>query len=99
ICACVSSLIYSLLSQSPDASVVQKQNCSWLFVTHDLCRKEDAISGLQKASGDAVLKFEPFVLHVQCRALEDAQLLHGVAIDSGFRNSGITVGKKGKIIM
>ncbi|XP_071985353.1 tRNA wybutosine-synthesizing protein 3 homolog isoform X2 [Engystomops pustulosus] len=88
-----------LIDESPDASIVQKQNCSWLFVTHDLCRKEDAISGLQKASGDAVLKFEPFVLHVQCRALEDAQLLHGVAIDSGFRNSGITVGKKGKIIM
>lgn len=88
-----------LLDENPDASLVQKQNCSWLMVTHDLCTQEAVFSGLQKASGDAVLKFEPFVLHVQCRTLEDAQLLHGVAINSGFRNSGITVGKKGKIIM
>lgn len=88
-----------LLDENPDVSLVQKQNCSWLMVTHDLCRREDVFSGLQKASGDAVLKFEPFVLHVQCRTLGDAQLLHGVAINSGFRNSGITVGKKGKIIM
>ncbi|KAM3914684.1 tRNA wybutosine-synthesizing protein 3 homolog [Leptodactylus fuscus] len=88
-----------LIDENPDSSVVQKQNCSWLFVTHDLCTKEDVVSGLHKSSGDAVLKFEPFVLHVQCRTLEDAQLLHGVAINSGFRNSGITIGKKGKIIM
>ncbi|XP_069594392.1 tRNA wybutosine-synthesizing protein 3 homolog [Ranitomeya imitator] len=88
-----------LRDENPDVSSVQKQNCSWLFVTHDFCMREDVISGLQKATGDAVLKFEPFVLHVQCRELQDAQLLHGVAIDSGFRNSGITVGKKGKIIM
>lgn len=32
-------------------------------------------SGLAKSTGDAVLKFEPFVLHVQCRRLEDAQLM------------------------
>lgn len=88
-----------LIDENPDVSSVQKQNCSWLMVTHDLCTREALLSGLQEASGDAVLKFEPFVLHVQCRTLEDAQLLHGVAIDSGFRNSGITVGKKGKIIM
>ncbi|KAM4023105.1 tRNA wybutosine-synthesizing protein 3 homolog isoform 2-T4 [Anomaloglossus baeobatrachus] len=88
-----------LIDENPDVSSVQKQNCSWLFVTHDLCTKEDVLSGLQKATGDAVLKFEPFVLHVQCRTLQDAQILHGVAINSGFRNSGITVGKKGKIVM
>ncbi|XP_069837561.1 tRNA wybutosine-synthesizing protein 3 homolog [Dendropsophus ebraccatus] len=88
-----------LIDENPDVSLVQKQNCSWLFVTHDICSKEDVFSGLQKSSGDAVLKFEPFVLHVQCRTLEDAQRLHSVAINSGFRNSGITVGKKGKIIM
>ncbi|XP_066453889.1 tRNA wybutosine-synthesizing protein 3 homolog isoform X2 [Eleutherodactylus coqui] len=64
-----------LLDESPDVSAVQKQNCLWLFVTHGLCTKDDVFSGLQKASGDAVLKFEPFVLHVQCRTLQDAQLL------------------------
>ncbi|KAM9324664.1 tRNA wybutosine-synthesizing protein 3 homolog [Gastrophryne carolinensis] len=88
-----------IIEENSDHSVVQKENCSWLFVTHDLCGTDDQNIALQKASGDGVLKFEPFVLHVQCRTLEDAQLLHNVAIDSGFRNSGITVGKKGKIIM
>ncbi|XP_029805585.1 tRNA wybutosine-synthesizing protein 3 homolog isoform X3 [Suricata suricatta] len=59
----------------------------------------DGIVALKKANGDAVLKFEPLILHVQCRQLQDAQILHSVAIDSGFRNSGITVGKRGKIML
>ncbi|XP_043554491.1 tRNA wybutosine-synthesizing protein 3 homolog isoform X4 [Chiloscyllium plagiosum] len=55
-----------LLLAGSDQTKVQKQNCLWLFVTHQKCRKED---------------------------------VHSVAINSGFRNSGITVGKKGKIMM
>ncbi|XP_067109345.1 tRNA wybutosine-synthesizing protein 3 homolog isoform X2 [Osmerus mordax] len=48
-----------------DSHEVQKQNCSWLFVSHQKCQVED---------------------------------VHYVAINAGFRNSGLTVGKKGKII-
>ena len=48
-------------------------------------------------SGVAYLKFEPMVLHVQCADLEAARRLHLAAIDSGFKNSGLSVGKK-KII-
>ncbi|XP_070123589.1 tRNA wybutosine-synthesizing protein 3 homolog isoform X2 [Equus przewalskii] len=59
----------------------------------------DGIVALKKANSDAILKFEPFILHVQCRQLQDAQILHSVAIDSGFRNSGITVGKRGKTML
>ncbi|KAM6457011.1 tRNA wybutosine-synthesizing protein 3 homolog isoform 4-T4 [Liasis olivaceus] len=58
-----------------------------------------ALTALQKAAADAIFKFEPFVLHVQCQDLQDAQLLHTVAIEAGFRNSGITVSRKGKIMM
>lgn len=57
------------------------------------------MTALEKATGDVVLKFEPFVLHVLCQELQDAQLLHSVAINSGFKNSGITVGRGGKIMM
>lgn len=32
-------------------------------------------SALESSHGDAVFKFEPFVLHVQCRQLDDAQLM------------------------
>ncbi|XP_073859782.1 tRNA wybutosine-synthesizing protein 3 homolog isoform X10 [Macaca fascicularis] len=78
---------------------VQKQNCGWLLVTHKPCEKDDVIVALKKANGDATLKFEPFILHVQCQQLQDARILHSVAIDSGFRNSGITVGKRGKIML
>ncbi|XP_020650354.1 tRNA wybutosine-synthesizing protein 3 homolog [Pogona vitticeps] len=78
---------------------IQKQNCSWLMVTHEICTIEKVLTALQRASDDALFKFEPFVLHVQCQELQDAQLLHKVAIEAGFRNSGITVGRKGKIMM
>lgn len=41
------------------------------------------MTALEKATGDVVFKFEPFVLHVLCRELQDAQLLvklHQVAM-------------------
>ncbi|XP_026169244.1 tRNA wybutosine-synthesizing protein 3 homolog [Mastacembelus armatus] len=88
-----------LIDAATENSDVQKQNCTWLFVSHQKCTLDDLIHGLTKSIGDAVLKFEPFVLHVQCRKLEDAQLMHSVAINSGFRNSGLTVGKTEKIMM
>ena len=44
------------------------------------------------------MKFEPFVLHVQCRNISDAQNIHSVAINPGFRNSGLSVSKSGKIV-
>ncbi|XP_009074671.1 PREDICTED: tRNA wybutosine-synthesizing protein 3 homolog, partial [Acanthisitta chloris] len=82
-----------------DSGEVQKKDCMWLLVTHDMCAKDDVMTALEKATGDIVFKFEPFVLHVLCQELQDAQLLHSVAVDSGFRNSGITVSRGGKIMM
>uniref|UniRef100_H0Y1G5 tRNA wybutosine-synthesizing protein 3 homolog n=1 Tax=Otolemur garnettii TaxID=30611 RepID=H0Y1G5_OTOGA len=76
----------------------EKKNCCWLL-THKPCVKDDVIVALKKTNGDALLKFELFVLHVQCRQLQDAQILHSVAIDSGFRNSGVKVGKRGKTML
>ncbi|MBW00536.1 tRNA wybutosine-synthesizing protein 3, partial [Eschrichtius robustus] len=64
-----------LLDQGINGSEVQKQNCCWLLVTHKPCVKDDVIVALKKANGDAILKFEPLVLHVQCRQLQDAQIL------------------------
>ncbi|XP_073859778.1 tRNA wybutosine-synthesizing protein 3 homolog isoform X7 [Macaca fascicularis] len=64
---------------------VQKQNCGWLLVTHKPCEKDDVIVALKKANGDATLKFEPFILHVQCQQLQDARILavrstHGLEV-------------------
>ena len=33
------------------------------------------MAALEKATGDVVFKFEPFVLNVLCQELQDAQLL------------------------
>ncbi|XP_036719550.1 tRNA wybutosine-synthesizing protein 3 homolog isoform X2 [Balaenoptera musculus] len=74
-----------LLDPGINGSEVQKQNCCWLLVTHKPCVKDDVIVALKKANGDAILKFEPLVLHVQCRQLQDAQILavrstHGLEV-------------------
>lgn len=39
------------------------------------------VTGLEKSVGDATFKFEPFVLHVQCKELGDAQLLVNVTLN------------------
>lgn len=72
-------------------SEVEKK-CCWLLVTHKACVKDDVNVALKKANGDAILKFEPFVFHVQCGQLQVAQILP--SSDAGCRNSGITVGKR-----
>uniref|UniRef100_UPI00358F29FD tRNA wybutosine-synthesizing protein 3 homolog isoform X1 n=1 Tax=Myxine glutinosa TaxID=7769 RepID=UPI00358F29FD len=81
------------------AAGVQKQGCTWLFVSHSLVLAKDLEKALESVSRDVTLKFEAFVLHVQCWRLDDARLLHTVAVQSGFRNSGIAMGKKGKVIV
>uniref|UniRef100_A0A672HRI9 tRNA wybutosine-synthesizing protein 3 homolog n=1 Tax=Salarias fasciatus TaxID=181472 RepID=A0A672HRI9_SALFA len=58
-----------LIDGVPGSAGVQKQNCGWLLVCHS------SAACCVSLSGDALLKFEPFVLHVQCRKLEDAQLV------------------------
>ncbi|KAM6262363.1 tRNA wybutosine-synthesizing protein 3 homolog [Porphyrio hochstetteri] len=83
----------------PSGCGARKADCTWLMVTHDPCVKDDVMAALERATGDVVLKFEPFILHVLCQELQDAQLLHSVAMESGFRNSGITVGRGGKVMV
>lgn len=89
----------TLLIESESAAGVQKQGCTWLLVSHGLVLTKDLEKALDSVSRDVTLKFEAFVLHVQCWRLDDAKLLHTVAVQSGFRNSGIAMGKKGKVIV
>jgi tRNA wybutosine-synthesizing protein 3 len=39
-------------------------------------------------------KFEPAILHVECKDIPSAQRLHQIALESGFRNSGLCLGRK-----
>ncbi|XP_077986255.1 tRNA wybutosine-synthesizing protein 3 homolog [Glandiceps talaboti] len=78
---------------------LKKKGCRWLYTTHESADAEKVKEALSCIQDEAVFKFEPFVLHVQCMTLQDARVMHQVAIESGFRNSGISVGKSGKVIM
>ncbi|OQV14005.1 putative tRNA wybutosine-synthesizing protein 3-like protein [Hypsibius exemplaris] len=82
-----------------------KGACRWHFVRHQNDFTEDSLVDCLRdfaepaklaENVDAVLKFEPFILHVRCRTLADAQILHALSVQAGFRNSGITIRRKGK---
>lgn len=45
------------------------------------------------------LKFEPFIMHIQCLDLDKARCLLNTALVAGCRNSGITLGKKDKFLV
>ncbi|KAL3876412.1 hypothetical protein ACJMK2_034261 [Sinanodonta woodiana] len=81
-----------------DEISIKKKGCQWIFTSHDLVESKEVISCLKNVDGNTVFKFEPFVLHAQCRNLTDAQTLLRCALASGFRNSGISIGNKGKFI-
>lgn len=91
-------IIFDDSKKGGDTSV-KKKGCKWLYTTHDEAEYDAAIAGLQFLNGDSVFKFEPFVLHVQCKSLSSAQSMLSCAVASGFRNSGISLGNKGKIIV
>ena len=75
----------------------QKQNLSWHFTSHQ-CPTFDELKSNMKG-GDSILKFEPFVLHVQCRDLESAKKLLTIALGSAFRNSGIIPSKGNRFVL
>ncbi|KAJ7334508.1 tRNA methyltransferase tyw3 [Desmophyllum pertusum] len=77
----------------------KKKHCEWLYITHSAAVEEEVINSLNGCQGSAVFKFEPFVLHVQCRDLESGQQMLKAALISGFKNSGIVIGKKANVIV
>lgn len=44
-------------------------------MSHNCCSVEEILSKLDPSPGDLSFKFEAFVLHVQCRSLDDAQIM------------------------
>ncbi|CAH3014848.1 unnamed protein product [Porites evermanni] len=77
----------------------RKRHCEWLYVTHSNAHEDELLNSLQHCQGSAVFKFEPFVLHVQCKDLESGQQMLKAALVSGFKNSGIVIGKKANVIL
>ncbi|KAK4002348.1 tRNA wybutosine-synthesizing protein 3 homolog [Daphnia magna] len=86
-----SGRIVVLAETAEEEPSVQKQGCQWVFVSHSKCSWEEIYSKLDTSIGDLSFKFEAFVLHVQCRTLDDAQLMLSCGVQAGFRNSGISL--------
>ena len=53
----------------------QKNECKTWYQTHEFVEEIDFINKLHIAKGYLFFKFEPFVLHVQCRTPVAAKIL------------------------
>ncbi|KAG0426403.1 hypothetical protein HPB47_026470 [Ixodes persulcatus] len=92
--------------QDGSGDTVRKKGCVWLNVSHELLGQGELLllkkvgrgsCLLSSHAGSAVLKFEPFILHVRCHTLEDARKLLATSIGAGCRNSGIMISKTGSV--
>ena len=82
----------------------QTKGIHWLLVVHGVITStmlKQAISAHDLSSSDAdtaaafvVLKCEGFILHVHCRDVESGRRIYQVAMGSGFRESGLSIGQK-----
>lgn len=78
----------------------RKKNCVWHLTSHEPISFPQLQEAIEKSEfHELTIKFEPLILHIQCRTLEFAKKLHQIALDSGFRNSGLTIGKSGKFTL
>jgi len=77
----------------------KKYNASWLLVSHDPVDAKDMIAASRELPDALViLKYEPMIMHVCTRTLEDAQNLIFLAHNSGFKHSGILTTSKRFIV-
>ena len=89
-----------------------KGNGKWIYINHGLGIYKDIQQALNACDPNlstsnnnettfayVTLLVEPFILHTQCQDLESARKLLRIAMDSGYRESGIGIGGKGKIIV
>ena len=87
-----------------DIKLHQKKGCKWIFTSHKRISAFEIMESLEKLKSEkstdtATLRFEPFILHVCCRSLNSAKDLLETSITSGFRNSGISISRKDRIIV
>jgi len=52
-----------------------KKSCKWLFTSHENITENDLLNSIDPKEGNNVLKYEPLILHVQCRTLDSAKLM------------------------
>ncbi|MBN1544309.1 hypothetical protein JW898_02490 [Candidatus Woesearchaeota archaeon] len=68
----------------------RKDEAEWLFVSHDEAGFYNMKNELSTLPEEEVwFRFEPFILHVACRTVDDACRLLRLAQDLGIKRSGI----------
>lgn len=91
-----------VFTSSPVVTSSTKSDCQWLYVTHEQADLPAILACLEQrppAIDMISVKFEAFILHVICRTMESAKLLLNVALECGYRNSGMVVSNQGKITL
>eukprot|EP00835_Amoeboradix_gromovi_P004003 NODE_289_length_11662_cov_0.555133.p4 type:complete len:205 gc:universal NODE_289_length_11662_cov_0.555133:10727-10113(-) len=77
----------------------KKLSGKWLLVSHDPPNIQDYFKDfnpvymsdvVQNPTERVILKYEPVIMHVACRDMESAVVLHNASFNAGFRNSGIS---------
>lgn len=95
------------LLEKPNENAGKKKGNIFLLNSHQPVELDQLLSVIQTftSHGGSIpesclwLKFEPFILHVQCFDLFKAKEFLNIALASGCRNSGMTLGKDNKILV
>ena len=91
-----------VFTSTPTVTSSTKSDCQWLYVTHEQADLKTILDCLEQRSKDIdmiSIKFEAFILHVICRTLECAKVLLNIALECGYRNSGLVMSNQGKITL
>ena len=71
----------------------KKHQTKWLFVSHDPVKSIE----IKPSKEITWLRYEPLILHICCRTIEDAKKVMKITSNSAFKHSGI-ISIKNKII-
>lgn len=69
--------------------VGSKEDNTFLGKWHHRVGEDEVLDALDSSKGVVWFRYEPTILHIVCRTLEDAAKLLKLALRSGFKRSGI----------
>jgi len=74
----------------------EKRDDLFLFCSHEFIDFEGLKNALENIKNNRLIYFktDPCILHVACRSLEDAQKIHDLAKNSGWKRCGIISSNK-----